>query len=157
MSMCKTCLKDSSKHNKKTWIEHNWCPLCQKNAKDHTNELWNMHKRAVTKGAKGEKIRPITVGFARSSVGRVKEWNVPVGPRGQTSAYGIEIIPIYMHCVQCSLAMGDNEVDNADVLGGLCFKCFTELTDQTNPLDDKFPNYRSYEYCQKIRKQMEMR
>jgi len=157
MSMCKTCLKDSSKHNKKTWIEHNWCPLCQKNAKDHTNELWNMHKRAVTKGAKGEKIRPITVGFARSSVGRVKEWNVPVGPRGQTSAYGIEIIPVHMYCAQCSLAMGDNEVDNADVLGGLCFKCFTELTDQTNPLDDKFPNYRSYEYCQKIRKQMEMR
>ena len=62
-----------------------------------------------------------------------------------------------MHCVQCSLAMGDTEVDNGDVLGGMCLKCFAELTGQTDSLNDKFPNYRSYEYCQKIRKRMEER
>ena len=155
MSMCKTCLKDSSKHSKKLWTLHNWCPLCQKNSKDHSEELWQMHQRAVEKGAKGAKIRQITVGLARSSVGRVVEWNVPVSPKGQSSSYKLEVIPIHMHCVQCSLAMGDVEVDNGDVLGGLCLKCFREMIGQEDSYYDKFPSYRSYEYCQKIRKRME--
>ena len=155
MSMCKTCLKDSSKHSKKLWTLHNWCPLCQKNSKDHSEELWQMHQRAVVKGAKGCKIRPITLGLARSSVGRVVEWNVPVSPKGQPSPYKIEVIPIHMHCAQCSLAMGDIEVYNGDVLGGLCLKCFREMIGQEDSYYDKFPSYRSYEYCQKIRKRME--
>ena len=128
MSECKTCLKDSSKHSKKLWIEHNWCPLCQKNNKEHSEKLWQLHQRA--KGAKGAKIRPVTVGLARSSVGRVVEWNVPVSPKGQQSSHKLEVIPIHMHCAQCSLAMGDVEVDNGDVLGGLCLKCFRELIGQ---------------------------
>ncbi len=155
MSMCKTCLKDSSKHSKKLWTLHNWCPLCQKNSKDHSEKLWQMHQRAVVKGAKGAKIRPVTVGLARSSVGRVVEWNVPVSPKGQQSSHKLEVIPIHMHCVQCSLAMGDVEVDNGDVLGGLCLKCFREMIGQEDSYYDKFPSYRSYEYCQKIRKRME--
>ena len=155
MSMCKTCLKDSSKHSKKLWTLHNWCPLCQKNSKDHSEDLWQMHQRAVVKGAKGAKIRPVTVGLARSSVGRVVEWNVPVSPKGQQSSHKLEVIPIHMHCVQCSLAMGDVEVDNGDVLGGLCLKCFREMIGQEDSYYDKFPSYRSYEYCQKIRKRME--
>ena len=155
MSMCKTCLKDSSKHSKKLWTLHNWCPLCQKNSKDHSEELRQMHQRAVVKGAKGDKIRPVTIGFARASVGRVVEWNVPVSPKGQPSPYKIEVIPIHMHCAQCSLAMGDIEVDNGDVLGGLCLKCFREMIGQEDSYYDKFPSYRSYEYCQKIRKRME--
>ena len=155
MSMCKTCLKDSSKHSKKLWTLHNWCPLCQKNSKDHSEELWQMHQRAVVKGAKGAKIRPVTVGLARSSVGRVVEWNVPVSPKGQQSSHKLEVIPIHLHCVQCSLAMGDIEVDNGDVLGGLCLKCFREMIGQEDSYYDKFPSYRSYEYCQKIRKRME--
>ena len=155
MSMCKTCLKDSSKHSKKLRTLHNWCPLCLKNSSEHSDELWQMHQRAVVKGAKGAKIRPITVGLARSSVGRVVEWNVPVSPKGQSSSYKLEVIPIHMHCVQCSLAMGDVEVDNGDVLGGLCLKCFRELIGQDDSYYDKFPSYRSYEYCQKIRKRME--
>ena len=155
MSMCKTCLKDSSKHSKKLWTLHNWCPLCQKHSKEHSDELWSMHQRAVVKGAKGDKIRPVTIGFARASVGRVVEWNVPVSPKGQPSPYKIEVIPIHMHCAQCSLAMGDIEVDNGDVLGGLCLKCFREMIGQEDSYYDKFPSYRSYEYCQKIRKRME--
>ena len=156
MSMCKTCLKDSSKHSKKLWTLHNWCPLCQKSSSEHNEDLWQMHQRAVVKGAKGDKIRPVTIGFARASVGRIVEWNVPVSPKGQQSPYKNEVIPIHMHCAKCSLAMGDIEVDNADVLGSLCLKCFAELTEQTDSLNDKFPNYRSYEYCQKIRKQTEV-
>ena len=155
MSMCKTCLKDSSKHSTKLWTLHNWCPLCQKNSSEHSEELWQMHQQAVVKGAKGAKIRPITVGLARSSAGRVVDWNVPIGPKGQSTSYKLEVIPIYLHCVQCSLAMGDIEVDNGDVLGGLCLKCFREVIGQEDSYYDKFPSYRSYEYCQKIRKRTE--
>ena len=110
-----------------------------------------MHQKAVARGANGSKIRPITVGLARASVGKVVEWNVPISQ----SSYKIEIIPIHMQCTQCSLLMGDIEVDNADVLGGLCLKCFRELIGQDDSYYDKFPSYMSYEYCQKIRKRME--
>ena len=156
MSMCKTCLKDSTKHNKKLWIIHNWCALCQKNSKEHSDKLWQMHQQAVLKGAKGQvwekekKLWPITVGLSRASVGVAVELNAK-------PPYDIDIIPVYMHCVQCSMAMGDVEVDNADILDGLCLKCFREMTEQTDSWYDKFPNYRSYEYCQKIRKRMEER
>ena len=155
MSMCKTCLKDSSKHSKKLWTHHNWCPLCQKNSSEHSEELWQMHQQAVLKGAKGQvwekekKLWPITVGLSRASVGVAVELNAK-------PPYDIDIIPVYMHCVQCSMAMGDVEVDNADILDGLCLKCFREMTEQTDSWYD-IPSYRSYEYCQKIRKRMEMR
>ena len=155
MSMCKTCLKDSSVHNKKLWIIHNWCALCQKNSKEHSDKLWQMHQQAVLKGAKGQvwekekKLWPITVGLSRASVGVAVELNAK-------PPYDIDIIPVYMHCVQCSMAMGDVEVDNADILDGLCLKCFREMTEQTDSWYD-IPSYRSYEYCQKIRKRMEMR
>ena len=155
MSMCKTCLKDSTKHNKKLWIIHNWCALCQKNSKEHSDKLWQMHQQAVLKGTKGQvwekekKLWPITVGLSRASVGVAEELNA-------RPPYDIEIIPTYMHCVQCSMAMGDVEVDNADILDGLCLKCFREMTEQTDSWYD-IPSYMSYEYCQKIRKRMEMR
>ena len=131
MSMCKTCLKDSTKHNKKLWIIHNWCALCQKNSKEHSDKLWQMHQQAVLKGAKGQvwekekKLWPITVGLSRASVGVAVELNAK-------PPYDIDIIPVYMHCVQCSMAMGDVEVDNADILDGLCLKCFREMTEQTD-------------------------
>ena len=155
MSMCKTCLKDSTKHNKKLWIIHNWCALCQKNSKEHSDKLWQIHQQAVLKGAKGQvwekekKLWPITVGLSRASVGVAVELNAK-------PPYDIDIIPVYMHCVQCSMAMGDVEVDNADIIGGLCLKCFREMTEQTDSWYD-IPSYMSYEYCQKIRKRMEMR
>ena len=155
MSMCKTCLKDSTKHNKKLWIIHNWCALCQKNSKEHSDKLWQMHQQAVLKGAKGQvwekekKLWPITVGLSRASVGVAVELNAK-------PPYDIDIIPVYMHCVQCSMAMGDIEVDNADILDGLCLKCFREMIEQTDSWYD-IPSYMSYEYCQKIRKRMEMR
>ena len=155
MSMCKTCLKDSTKHNKKLWIIHKWCALCQKNSKEHSDKLWQMHQQAVLKGAKGQvwekekKLWPITVGLSRASVGVAVELNAK-------PPYDIDIIPVYMHCVQCSMAMGDVEVDNADILDGLCLKCFREITEQTDSWYD-IPSYMSYENCQKIRKRMEMR
>ena len=114
-----------------------------------------MHQQAVLKGAKGQvwekekKLWPITVGLSRASVGVAVELNAK-------PPYDIDIIPVYMHCVQCSMAMGDVEVDNADIIGGLCLKCFREMTEQTDSWYD-IPSYMSYEYCQKIRKRMEMR
>ena len=146
MSMCKTCLKDSKEHSKKLWQMHqklDLCMLCQKNSKEHSDKLWQMHQQAVLKGAKGQvwekekKLWPITVGLSRASVGVAVELNAK-------PPYDIDIIPVYMHCVQCSMAMGDVEVDNADILDGLCLKCFREMTEQTDSWYD-IPSYRSYE------------
>ena len=45
--------------------------------------------------------------------------------------HDVEIIPIYMSCTGCGLSLGRTEESNADLLDGMCLKCFRELTDQT--------------------------
>ena len=150
MSMCKTCLKDSKEHSKNLWQMHQKleiCMLCQKNSKEHTEGLWKMHQSVILEGAKSKKTCEITVGFARKTIGRIHSWNA-------RPPYNSEVIPVHMYCRDCGLAVGSVEEDNADVLDGLCIKCFAEATEQTESLNDKIPNYRSYEYCQKIRERM---
>nr|AIF10964.1 hypothetical protein [uncultured marine thaumarchaeote KM3_47_F06] len=41
------------------------------------------------------------------------------------------LVPIYMSCTECGLFLGNIEEDYADMLGGICLKCFMEATDQT--------------------------
>ena len=132
MSMCKICSKDSKVHSKEMWKLHQepkLCVLCQKKSDKHGEELWELHQQAIKVGAKGEKLYPITLGFGPESIGRVHKWNMPE-VNGHASPYALEIIPIHMHCRKCSLAMGQIEVDNADMLNGLCTECFCEETGQ---------------------------
>ena len=162
---CRFCNKSAGEHSEKLWNMHKMTVQKGQYCFEH-------HKV--------EKLYPIRLGFARESIGRVHELLpdgaricecrdlhtnelrvhelLPNGPAEKiTSAepfYSLEIVPIYMHCTQCKLAMGDIETDNADVLDGLCLECFRETTEQTDSWYD-IPSYRSYEYCQKIRKRME--
>ena len=132
MSMCKICSKDSKVHSKEMWKLHQepkLCVLCQKKSDSHSEELWELHQQAIKVGAKGEKLYLITPGFGRETIGRAHKWNVPE-VNGHVSPYALEIIPIHMYCEKCNLAMGDSEVDYADVLNGLCTKCFCEETGQ---------------------------
>ena len=152
MSMCRICFKDSKVHTKKLWEKHQTaevCLLCQKSNGAHTDKLWQMHKSAIFEGAKSEKLSEITVGFSRKSVARRYLSNTA----GKNLE--VELIPIYVYCRECSLAVGSVEEDFAELLDGLCIKCFRELIGQDDSYYDKFPSYRSYEYCQKIRKRME--
>ena len=131
MSSCKVCHLDSKKHSKKMWALHQQaqiCTLCQKNASEHSAKLWEMHKIAVEKGKfcpfhkKIEKLYPITIGTARASIARVCRLNA-------APPYDVDFVPIHMHCSNpiCKLYLSCIEEDRADVLDGLCLKCFREL------------------------------
>ncbi len=131
MSSCKVCHLDIKKHSKKLWALHQQaqiCALCQKNASEHSEKLWNMHECAIKKGRfcpfhkKIEKLYPITVGTARASMARVCRLNAD-------PPFDVDFVPIHMHCSNpnCSLYLSYIEEDRADVLDGLCLKCFREL------------------------------
>jgi len=84
-----------------------------------------MHNLAIEKSrAKGEKLYPITLGFARTCVARVVRINAD-------PPYDVEFVPIYMSCTECGLYLGSIEEDYADMLGGMCLKCFMKMTDLT--------------------------
>ena len=133
MSSCKVCHLDSKKHSKKLWTLHQQtqiCAFCQKSAGEHSEELWQMHKLTVEKGQfcpdhkKNEKLYPLTIGFGRASIARVCRINAD-------PPYDVDIVPIYMACTECGLYLGSIEEDYADMLGGMCLKCFMKMTDLT--------------------------
>ena len=134
MSSCKICHLDSKKHSKKLWVLHQQaqiCSFCQKNASEHSEKLWEMHKLAGEKGQycpfhkKTEKLYPITIGSGRAGNARVCKLNAD-------PPYDRELIPIYMECTECNLFLGGKEEDFADILDGMCLKCFRELIGQTD-------------------------
>ena len=128
MSLCGVCHLDSKKHSKKLWTLHQQtqvCMFCQKSGSDHSEKLWEMHNLTVERGRKGQKLYPLTVGFARTGIARVCMLNAD-------QPYDKELIPIHMSCAECSLYLGSIEEDNADILGGMCLKCFREQTEQTD-------------------------
>jgi len=147
MSICETCYKDSKDHTKQLWKMHHranicplcgkpggshskslWemhmakvCPLCGKPGGSHSKSLWEMHSLAVRKAPQGI-IWPLQLGYSR------KVPAVIVGEFVWKSQRVKELKPIYMECQSCNLYLGDSEVDLADVLDGMCFKCFGEIT-----------------------------
>ena len=141
MSSCKICHLDSKKHSKKLWALHQQsqiCAFCQKSGSEHSEKLWEMHKLAVSKGQycsfhkKTEKLYPITIGSARAGNARVCRLNA-------APPYDVEFIPIYMSCTECGLYLGSTEEDYADIIGGMCLKCFRTETEQTDSWYDTPP------------------
>ena len=141
MSSCKICHLDSKKHSKKLWALHQQsqiCAFCQKSGSEHSEKLWEMHKLAVSKGQycsfhkKTEKLYPITIGSTRAGNARVCRLNA-------APPYDVEFIPIYMSCTECGLYLGSTEEDYADIIGGMCLKCFRTETEQTDSWYDTPP------------------
>ena len=103
------------------------CLKCQKD--QHSEKLWEMHELAVEQGrycsehGKKENLYPITMWTAGRGIARV--CRIDCKP-----PHDVEIVPIYMSCVECGLYLGDIEEEHADVLGQTCLKCFTEQTGQ---------------------------
>ena len=128
MSMCKVCLKGNKQHSKKLWTLHQTqiCVFCSKGSSEHSWKLWQIHDLTVKNALQGSKVKlyPITIGFARTCIARV--CNTDCDP-----PYDKELKPIYMGCTECGLSLGSKETDYADMLDGMCLKCFRELTDQT--------------------------
>ena len=136
MSSCKVCHLDSKKHSKKLWKLHQEtqiCAFCSRSSSEHSEKLWRMHNLAIEKSrAKGEKLYPITLGFARTCVARVVRINAD-------PPNDVEFVPIYMACTECGLSLGSVEEDYADMLDGMCLGCFRKLIGQTDILYDKPP------------------
>ena len=122
------------------------CMLCRLCQGEHSEQLWKMHKG--------------TVEMAQSKTQHKKLWTMQIGFGPRCAAlldndYESEIVvksphgtpletivptnlnpaehlhPIYMSCTACGLFLGSPEQEYADMLGGMCLKCFRELTDQT--------------------------
>ena len=149
MSMCKICLKGQDQHNKKLWSLHQTqiCAFSSKGTSEHSWNLSQIHNLNVESGRQGSKLYPLTLGFARTCIARLV-WRNALPP------YDKELIPIYMECTECKLYLGSTEEDFADVLDGMCLKCFRELIGQTDYWYDMPPakkirkeGVRTWQYC----------
>ena len=133
MTNCEVCYKTKADHSRKLWVLHQQsqiCAFCHKTGDEHSGKLWNMHQLAIEEGRfctdhkKREKLYPITIGFGRAGVARVCRSNADL-------PYDVDFVPIYMSCTECSLYLGSDEEDYADILDGTCFVCFKKMTGQT--------------------------
>ena len=122
------------------------CMLCRLVHKDHSEQLWKMHKGTVEMALSKtlhKKLWTMQIGFGpkcaayldaafesetvvKSPHGTPLETVVPTNLNPQEWLH-----PIYMSCTTCGLFLGKTEEEYADMLGGMCLKCFRELIDQT--------------------------
>ena len=132
MSLCTVCHIDSKKHSKKLWEMHKQiskCTFCRKTSDAHSEELWQMHNSVVEKALRGtrhKKLWTMQIGSGRDCPAvldtdyRQDDYHNPAE----------WLHPIYMSCTECGLFLGNIEEDYADMLDGMCLKCFGEVTGQ---------------------------
>ena len=133
MSTCTVCQKDSKKHSKKLWELHKQvtiCEFCNKSSGAHSEELWEMHKgtvEAARRKTRHKKLWTMQIGFGRNCPALLdKDFSY-----NSNLNMAEWLIPIYISCTECGLFLGSIEEDHADMLGGMCLKCFMVATDQT--------------------------
>ena len=125
------------------------CMLCRLDHKDHSEQLWKMHKATAEMAqckTQHKKLWTMQIGFGPKcpalldddfesetvvkshQTGDAWRWNVI--PTGLNPAGWLH--PIYMSCsnTECGLFLGSIETDYADVLGGMCLKCFIVSREQ---------------------------
>ena len=134
MSMCKVCLKDSKDHSQKLWLQHQKnesCQFCQKGSREHSEKLWEMHQSAIQEALKKTRHKKLwskKMGFGPDCPAVLDNdfsWDGSLNPTEW-------LHPIFVSCTKCGLYLGNIEEKNADVLDGMCLKCFGEMTDQKN-------------------------
>ena len=110
------------------------CMLCRLCQGEHSEELWKMHKGTVEMAlskTQHKKLWTMQIGFGPRCAAFLDNGyeSETVVPSGLNPAEHLH--PIYMSCTACGLFLGSPEQEYADMLGGMCLKCFRELTDQT--------------------------
>ena len=132
MSICTVCHIDSKKHSEKLWEMHKQitnCMFCNKASDAHSEKLWEMHEGTVENArrkARHKKLWTMQIGSGRDCPA-ILDNDYKEDGRHNPSEW---LIPIYMPCTECGLYLGNIEEDNADMLGGMCLKCFMEITEQ---------------------------
>ena len=145
-----------SKHVPKLELQTKKCMLCRLNQKDHSEKLWKMHNATVEMArckTQHKKLWTMQIGFgprcpalldndfeseivvSSHQTGDAWRWNVV--PTNLNPAEWLR--PIYMSCTGCGLSLGKTEEDYADMMDGMCLKCFRELIGQTDVWYDKPP------------------
>ena len=124
------------------------CMLCRLCQGEHSEQLWKMHKSTVEMAqskTQHKKLWTMQIGFGPKcpalldngfesetvvkshQTGDAWRWNV--APSGLNPTEWLH--PIYMSWTECGLYLGSIEEDYADLLDGMCLKCFMEATDLT--------------------------
>jgi len=125
-------------------LEAEPCMLCRLCQGEHSEQLWKMHKSTVEMAqskTQHKKLWTMQIGFGprcaalldndykSETVIQRHGFLETVVPSGLKPAEWLH--PIYMSCTECELYLGKIEEDYADMLGGMCLKCFMEATDLT--------------------------
>ena len=128
------------------------CMLCRLCQGEHNEQLWKMHKGTVEMAqskTQHKKLWTMQIGFGprcaalldndfeSETVIQRHGFLETVVPSGLNPAEHLH--PIYMSCTGCGLYLGKIEEEYADMLGGMCLKCFRELIGQTDIWYDKPP------------------
>ena len=61
------------------------------------------------------------------------------------------ITPVFIACRKCGFFVGDKEEELLDVLGGMCFKCFSEETGQEYTWETVTPTFEEMQNRRKAR------
>ena len=108
-----------------------FCTVCLKDSKEHSEKLWEMHQSAIQKALKKTRHKKLwtkKMGFGPDCPAVLDNdfsWDGSLNPTEW-------LHPIFVSCTKCGLYLGNIEEKNADVLDGMCLKCFGEITDQKN-------------------------
>ena len=158
MSLCQKCLKDKTDHTEIQWTKHQEflvisesqpCLFCQRKKSEHEEELWTNHANVVRNEMmrrRKTKLWPI------EEYGRIRPYPGTVEILKMADGSETRIItPIFMACENCSLFVGDKEEELADVLGGMCFKCFCEETGQEYTWETVTPTFEEMQNRRKSR------
>ena len=124
------------------------CMLCRLNQKDHSEKLWKMHNATVEMALSKtyhKKLWTMQIGFGPKCAAYLDdafEKEIVVSSHQTGDAWRWNVVPtnlnpqewlrpIYMSCSSCGLFLGKTEEEYADMLDGMCLKCFRELIGQT--------------------------
>ena len=108
-----------------------FCTVCLKDSKEHSEKLWEMHQSAIQEALKKTRHKKLwskKMGFGPDCPAVLDNdfsWDGSLNPTEW-------LHPIFVSCTKCGLYLGNIEEKNADVLDGMCLKCFGEMADQKN-------------------------
>ena len=130
------------------------CMLCRLCQGEHSEQLWKMHNATVQMAqskTQHKKLWTMQIGFGPRCAALLDNdyesetlvklpYGTPLETVVPTNLNPAEWLrPIYMSCTGCGLFLGKTEQEYGDMMGGMCIKCFRELTDQTHAWYDTPP------------------
>ena len=105
-----------------------FCTVCLKDSKEHSEKLWEIHQSAIQEALKKTKHKKLwtkKMGFGPDCPAVLDNdfnWDGNLNPAEWLHS-------IHVPCMKCGLYLGSIEEKNADLLDGMCMKCFSIVTE----------------------------